>query len=130
MGTRWASLYSWHSYRLGLATALHAAGIPDEVIMVMCHWVDPNSLRSYRRLSHAEQASALDKAAAVPVSLLQPRNAPVVNEDVHYAAFIQDLAPLSLTLRRQPATLQTSGEGHIGLKYSPVPVSHTRQPPK
>ena len=29
-----ASIYSWHSYRSGLATMLHAAGVPDAVIML------------------------------------------------------------------------------------------------
>ena len=84
-GEKTASLFTWHGYRSGLATALHAAGVSDEVIMLMCHWVAPESLRSYRRLSASEQMGALQRAAAVPVNLLQPRNAPVVSGDQHYA---------------------------------------------
>ena len=76
--------------------------------MTMCHWVDPGSLRSYRRLSHAEQAEALEKASAVPVRLLQPRNAPVVSEDVHYAAFMQELAVENDTCADKPARPNSS----------------------
>lgn len=31
-----AKLYTWHSYRSGLATALHAAGVEDGLIMLIC----------------------------------------------------------------------------------------------
>ena len=92
-GPNVASLYTWHSYRSGLASALHAAGTPEPVIMNICHWLSPDSLRSYRRISTQEQDSALRAAAAAPVALLQPRNAPVVDADVHYAALLAGLRP-------------------------------------
>ena len=90
-GDKVASMYTWHSYRSGLAVALHAAGVPDPVIMLICHWVCDESLRSYRRISHQEQESVLRAAASVPVNLLQPRNAPVVDADLHYAAMVDGL---------------------------------------
>ena len=31
-----ALFYTWHSFRSGLATALHAANVPDEMIMLIC----------------------------------------------------------------------------------------------
>ena len=106
-GPKVASLYTWHSYRAGLATALHAAGIADEVIMLICHWKSPESLRSYRRLSQQEYASALTAAATVPITLLQPRNAPIVCEDHHYAELLNDLQeprPPAASKRSAPAT--------------------------
>ena len=92
-GQKVASLYTWHSYRSGFATALHAAGVPDEVILLLCHWISPESLRSYRRLSHAEQDSAISAASKVAITLLQPRNAPVVCGDQHYATLLSELTP-------------------------------------
>lgn len=38
-----ASIYSWHSYRSGLATALHAAGVDDARIQLICLWLCPAS---------------------------------------------------------------------------------------
>ena len=90
-GPKVASIYSWHSFRSGLATALHAAGVPDSVILLICHWVSPESLRSYRRLTYKDQDNALTAAANVPVSLLQPHNAPIVSGDQHYAALLAEL---------------------------------------
>ena len=87
-----ARLYTWHSYRSGCATALHAAGVPDEVIMLLLDWVSPDSLRSYRRPTYPEQHALLKRAAGVPVNLLQPRNAPVVSGDQHYAAMLGELS--------------------------------------
>ena len=58
-GPKVASMYTWHFYRAGLATALHAAGISDEVIMLICHWKSPESLNSYRRLSPHSRSTHL-----------------------------------------------------------------------
>ena len=49
-----ASLYSWHSYRSGLATALHAAGVDDAMIQLICRWMCPESLHVYRRMGVTE----------------------------------------------------------------------------
>ena len=100
-GAQVASLYTWHSYRAGLATALHAAGTSDEVIMLICHWKNPESLRSYRRLSQEEHDAALRSASRVPVTLLQPQNAPVVSGDQHYAALLDEI-------QRTPSSLSST----------------------
>ena len=92
-GPKVASIHTWHSYRSGLASALHAAGTPESVIMNICHWLSPDSIRSYRRISHQEQDSALCAAANMPIALLQPNHAPVVDADVHYAAILAGLQP-------------------------------------
>lgn len=36
-----ASVFTWHSFRVGLATALHAAGVEDPMIQLMCRWMCP-----------------------------------------------------------------------------------------
>ena len=45
-----ASSYSWHSFRIGLATRLGAAGCPDSTILAICRWQNPASLLVYKRL--------------------------------------------------------------------------------
>ena len=49
-GAAVARLYTWHCFRSGLCTALHAAGVPDEMIMLICRWMCPESLHVYRRM--------------------------------------------------------------------------------
>ena len=53
-----ASLYSFHSFRSGLATALHAAGVSDAMIQLICRWMCPESesLHVYRRMGVAGRA--------------------------------------------------------------------------
>ena len=145
-GANTASLFTWHSYRSGLATALHAAGVPDEVIMLMCHWVAPESLRSYRRLSSNEYASWLQKAAQVPVNLLQPHNAPVVSGDQHYAALHAAFSPATaagqmVATPNQPAPApaptpvnqcappQLRGACANANQFTPPPAPYTTTPP-
>ena len=115
-GKRVASLYTWHSYRSGFATALHAAGISDEVILLLCHWVSPESLRSYRRLSHQEQETAVVAAARTSITLLQPRNAPTVSGDQHYAALLDGLS------RSTPHAVD-QGEQKRPARSSPYPAA-------
>ena len=53
-GTAVASLYSFHSFRSGLASALHAAGVDDgSMIQLICRWMCPESLHVYRRMGVA-----------------------------------------------------------------------------
>lgn len=49
-----AKLYTWHSFRSGLATALHAAGVEDSMIQLICRWMCPESLHIYRRMGIRE----------------------------------------------------------------------------
>ena len=74
--------------------------------MNICHWLSPDSLRSYRRISHQEQDSALIAAANMPVALLQPRHAPVVDADVHYAAILAGLQNNETTSAARSTRLQ------------------------
>ena len=84
-----ASTHSWHSFRIGQAVALHAAGASDEQIQLICRWVSPESLRLYRRLGFAEMIRLADSAADQHVSTLQMANAPVVDGSEGFALLNQ-----------------------------------------
>lgn len=48
-GAKVASLFTWHSHRSGLATALHAAKVDDGMVRLICRWMCPaESLHVYR----------------------------------------------------------------------------------
>ena len=80
-GPRVASLYSFHSFRSGLATALHAAGVEDPMIQLICRWMCPESLHVYRRMGVAEHESLVRKASVCSVDCMQSVNAPAVVQD-------------------------------------------------
>ena len=84
-GSAVASLYSFHSYRVGLATALHAAGVPGDMIQLICRWMCPESLHVYRRVGLAEHDGNLRRAAKADVSVIQTTNVPRVVGDWGYA---------------------------------------------
>ena len=80
-GPQVASLYSFHSFRSGLATALHAAGVEDPMIQLICRWMCPESLHVYRRMGVAEHESLIRKASTCSVDCMQSVNAPAVVQD-------------------------------------------------
>ena len=80
-GAAAASLYSWHSFRVGLATALHAAGVPDAMIQLICRWMCPESLHIYRRVGTAEHTVNLQAASRASIDVLQSANVPRVTAD-------------------------------------------------
>eukprot|EP00965_Chrysotila_dentata_P186028 6141958-Pleurochrysis_carterae.AAC.1 len=45
-----ATRYSWHSFRIGLATRLQCAGCPPYLIQALCQWRSPKSLTFYCRV--------------------------------------------------------------------------------
>ena len=91
-GANVAALYSWHSYRSGLATALHAAGVPDATSMLICRWMCDASLHVNRRIGTAEHEVSIDKAAGARVDLIQAVNVPVVSNDQRYAQLMSELS--------------------------------------
>ena len=90
-----AALFTWHSFRSGLATALHAAGCPDAMIQLICRWMCPESLHIYRRMGTAEHAGWSKKAASADVNLIQQANVPIVAADHGYAKLLQELKSTS-----------------------------------
>jgi hypothetical protein len=51
-----------HSFRIGLACALHSAGRPFAVIKALCRWKDDESVRTYARLTPDVYAGHLKAA--------------------------------------------------------------------
>ena len=90
-GTKIASIYSWHSYRSGLATMLYAAKVPDAVIMLMCRWMCEASLHIYRRIGTAEHESNFRRAMTANVDAIQSANVPTVVGDQNFAQLLNDL---------------------------------------
>jgi hypothetical protein len=69
-----ACLYSWHSFRIGLACALKAAGAPDPIILALCRWRSKESIPTYGRINHEMSCGWLDAAASQDISSIQTPN--------------------------------------------------------
>jgi hypothetical protein len=75
-----AKLYTWHSFRSYLATALYAAGVKPATIHAMLRWQTEESLRAYMRLSRTEAAKHLEGAANAVVTSVNSANVPLYEE--------------------------------------------------
>ena len=56
------------------SSALRAAGCPDEVIMLLCRWMNPESLRAYARVGPSGYISWLSAAERAVVDARQSSN--------------------------------------------------------
>jgi hypothetical protein len=105
-----ASTHSWHSVRIGLACALHAAGAPDEVIQLLCRWVSIESLRLYRRVGVSRNILWCDAAELATVDTRQLGNLPILDGSDSFAALQAPLnaeaAPKQARPRQQAAQAQ------------------------
>ena len=77
-GAKVAAVHSWHSMRIGLATALKAAKVDDGVIQMICRWTNPESLRAYARHGHALHIDCVDRAEHAIVNAVQSGSVPKV----------------------------------------------------
>ena len=119
-GAAMASLFSWHSYRSGLCTALFAANCPDAVNQLICRWMCPESLHVYRRMGTAEHAAWVQKAAAASVDAIQSGNAPKVTNDQDYAELFNSMS-MGGTARRNH--MQDWAAAIAGPTTSPSPAA-------
>ena len=71
-----AALFTWHSFRSGLACALRAAKAPDWVLLALLRWRSKSSIPGYGRLSFEAAASWLDQASAQNESTLSAASLP------------------------------------------------------
>ena len=115
-----ASLYSFHSFRSGLATALHAAGVDDAMIQLICRWMCPESLHVYRRMGVAEHESSVRKASRCHVDCTQSVNVPTVVGDQHMAAL-----EIEFGLAKAPAEQRAYD---LAIRAAMEPFSPPRQP--
>ena len=72
------SRHSWHSMRIGLATALKAASVPDDVIQMICRWMNPESLRAYARHGQSLHINSVDQAEHATIDAIQSASVPKV----------------------------------------------------
>lgn len=122
-----ASLYTFHSYRSGLATALHAAGVPDPTIQLICRWMCPESLHVYRRMGTREHEAATRRAAAADVDVMQSGNAPRVSADEGYARLSASLqGPRGALAQREYEAVRAAVTAAGAAAQPTVPV---RPPP-
>jgi hypothetical protein len=84
-----ASLYTFHSFRSGLATALWAAGVEPAKIMLMCRWMCADSLHVYARQGVSEHEGLRQRAKRAVVDTIQAVNVPSVVGDQRYAELVE-----------------------------------------
>ena len=80
-GERFAAAFSWHSVRIGLACALHAAGCPDPMIQLICRWACPASLKIYRQMGVSENVSWTTRARTAQFDAARVNNIPALDND-------------------------------------------------
>jgi hypothetical protein len=95
-----ASKHSWHSMRIGLATALKAANVADDVIQMICRWTNPESLRAYARHGQSLHIHCVDQAEHAIIDAIQSANVPKVCNTEGNAALHLAFAP-SISARAQ-----------------------------
>ena len=78
-GKPFASAFSWHSIRIGLACALHAANAPDAVIQLICRWASADSLKVYRQMGIEKNVFWTNKAYSVTFDATRVNNLPALD---------------------------------------------------
>ena len=124
-GAKVAALYTWHSYRSGLATALHASGVPDDMIQLICRWMCPESLRVYRRIGSIELDRYLANASQADVDLIQAANIVRVDADAGYAQLTAHYARYS-RFEQQAYDVALTGQADV----TPTPGADDDEPPR
>jgi len=119
-GSAVAKIFSWHSYRSGLATALHAANVEDSMIQLICRWMCPESLHVYRRKGTREHERLINLASTQNVDAVQSTNVVRVVGDEGYAGFFADLT--------RNATRRTFDQATDSAAQAPCPSAATVQP--
>ena len=111
-GTAAAAVYSWHSFRSGLACALAVAGANDATIQLLCRWMSADSLRLYRRMGSQEMISWADKAERSHVDTIQLPNIPIVDAADGFGPLLRrcdvDLTDREATLQELTQPLATA----------------------
>ena len=76
--------YSWHSFRISLASRLRPH-CDDSTIQTMCRWATPNTLRLYGRMGRKQYADLLELAAHTQLDSMQAaslwRDCPSIGDD-------------------------------------------------
>jgi hypothetical protein len=78
-GAAFATAFSWHSIRIGLACALCAADAPDPIIQLICRWASPDSLKVYRQMGIEKNVFWVNKAQSVVFDATRVNNLPALD---------------------------------------------------
>jgi hypothetical protein len=73
------SLFTFHSFRVTLATQLGNSGARDPLIQSMCRWQTQASLRIYNRMQPEQACGLLDKAMAAKITGYTAANLPTIS---------------------------------------------------
>jgi hypothetical protein len=125
--------YSWHSMRIGLATALKAAKVDDDIIQMICRWTNPESLRAYARHGQSLHINCVDQAEHAIIDSIQSANVPKVCNTEGNAALHLTFAP-SISARAQAVLDAAEADLHdrcaVGaLVALDTPTAHPIAPP-
>ena len=90
-----AATHSFHSFRIGFACALLAAGCPPTTIQALARWRSPQSLAIYARINPADYTRWITAASNQHATSTSTRNLPVLDADSLYATFDSSAAFLS-----------------------------------
>lgn len=102
------SCYSWHSWRITLATALGAANVPRATILFIMRWASELSLNNYVRPTSEQFSAYVQNAHAVSTrsAMMAVNRRPVVDDDhfyedmPHIAALLDPQDPTHAVLRQ------------------------------
>jgi hypothetical protein len=83
-----AALYSFHSFRIGFASSLLAAGCPLATIQALSRWRSAESLAIYARMNPAVYAGWITKASTQTASSVSARNLPTIDNDPPTSYFV------------------------------------------
>ena len=73
------SLFTYHSFRVTLASQLGAKGYSDGEIQSACRWLSASSLRIYKRMQPAQAVRMLDDAQAANIDSYTAANLPTIS---------------------------------------------------
>lgn len=105
-----AETHSWHSMRIGLACAMHAAGATDAEIMLHCRWASEESLKLYRRIGDSKAIRLCDQAEKAVVDRVDMTSIPIVDESEGFAALHEHYSNASLAERERLLVSRATGK--------------------
>eukprot|EP00965_Chrysotila_dentata_P121065 4004077-Pleurochrysis_carterae.AAC.1 len=107
-----ATRYSWHSFRIGLATRLRCAGCSPHLIQALCRWQSPKSLTFCCRFETSTYERWQSASYAAHFDITTPLNV-AVGSDAHLSQLARaapafDFASTPTTSAAAPAAVTVS----------------------
>lgn len=82
IGATQAAMYTPHSWRVWLASALRMSGASDPQIQAFVRWMNPESLKIYSRMTMAEYTTWMDKVMRVhSIDTARTTNLPIMDTE-------------------------------------------------